>query len=74
MAKRKTNTQAIARLMDYSNHGALMQAFILEAIRRYAEQCEKAGADHFESPLLCGAAWVGCATEARTTLEAHLKG
>jgi len=74
MAKRLTNTQMIKRLMDFSRHGALMQPFILEAIRRYAEQCEAAGAAHFDSDLLHGAAWVGCAIEARETLEAHLKG
>jgi len=70
--KPQTNVQVVKRLMEYSNHGAIMQPFVLEAIRRYAEQCIAAGPAHFDSPMLHGAAWVGCAKEARAALIEHL--
>lgn len=74
MSKRLTNDQVLARLMKFSRSGALMQAFIIEACRRYAEACAEAPAETFDSPLLHGAAWKACAVELRDTLEAHLKG
>lgn len=67
----ETNEQFVLRLMRFSDHGALMQAFILEALRRYAEQCVKAGPEVFESPLLSGKAWHGTAQEALKELEAR---
>ena len=54
--KQKTNVQFIRHLMETSRHGALMQAFVLEAIERYAVLCSKAGAEAFDSSLLSGAA------------------
>jgi len=65
------NAAFVARLMSFSDHGALMQAFVLEALRRYADQCVKAGPDVFESPLLSGKAWHGCAKELQAELVAR---
>ena len=36
-AKRKTNIQVVTDLMTHSKQGVLMQAFIIEAIAKYAE-------------------------------------
>ena len=69
--KQKTNVQFIRHLMETSRHGALMQAFVLEAIERYAMLCSKAGAEAFDSSLLSGAAWHGCAVEVAEGLRQH---
>ena len=36
--KRKTNIELVTDLMTHSKQGVLMQAFIIEAIAKYAEQ------------------------------------
>jgi hypothetical protein len=72
MARRKTNTQFITRLMEYARSGPLMQAFVLEAVSKYADRCAAADPSDFDSPLLNGAAWHACAVEAQQTLKDHL--
>jgi hypothetical protein len=37
MAHPKTNVEFITQVMTFSQHGALMQAFVMEALRSYAE-------------------------------------
>lgn len=71
--KRLTNTQMLTQLMEFAKAGPLMQAFILEAIGRYAKECAKQDPAVFDSPILVGAAWHSCAVEARDTIEKHLK-
>ncbi|QNM95494.1 hypothetical protein [Chitinimonas koreensis] len=63
----------VVDLMDFSNSGALMQAFILTAVQQYAEQCIEAGATAFDTGYLNGHAWIACATEANAEISAHLK-
>lgn len=58
-----TNDKFVAHLMNFSRHGALMQVFILEAMRKYADACKAADPATFDSPLLSGKAWHGCAVE-----------
>lgn len=64
----KTNVEFVTELMEFSNHGALSQVFIIEAIRRYAEACsERRISDNgFISPD----AWQGVAREIRDKLVA----
>jgi ribosomal protein S12 methylthiotransferase accessory factor YcaO len=69
--KQRTNVQFIRHLMEYSRHGALMQALVLEAIERYATQCAQADAQTFDASLLSGAAWRGCAVEVVEGLRQH---
>lgn len=38
---RETNVEFVTRLMEFSPTGALSQAFIIEAIGRYADECVK---------------------------------
>ena len=59
--KLETNEDLVVRLMNFNPTGALCQAFIIEAIRRYAEQCSTEPAATFHSAFLNGAAWVKCA-------------
>lgn len=37
-AKRKTNVQIVKSIMEYSDYGAIVQVFIMDAIRKQAEQ------------------------------------
>lgn len=69
---RKTNTQFITDLMEFAKSGPLMQAFVLEAISKYAERCAEADPSVFDSPLMNGTAWHRCAVEARAALKSHL--
>lgn len=71
-AKRQTNVAMLRRLMEFSKNGALMQAFVLTAIDKYAQQCMQAGAEKLDTPLVSGRAWVACAQEAQQTVAAHL--
>lgn len=70
--QRKTNVEFITHLMEYSKHGALMQAFIIQAIEQYSEQV-KAGIPEDAKPepaeeghvsfAVHPQAWRGCAVE-----------
>lgn len=72
MPKHKTNTQVVRGLMEFAKSGPLMQAFVIEALRRYADQCAAADPAVFDSPLMSGRAWHACAVEAQQTLAQHL--
>lgn len=71
-AHRQTNTEWLTDLMDFSKAGPLMQAFVLEAIAKYAKRCAEAESSTFDSPMLSGTAWQRCAVEAQTALAKHL--
>lgn len=60
---RTTNTEFVTELMEFSKHGALMQAYILMALQIYSEQVAATGTEHFENGFVNGQAWVGCANE-----------
>ncbi len=70
---RKTNTQFVTELMEFSKTGALMQAFVITAIEKYAEQCIKAGPATFDSPLMSGEAWHATAKEAQERLQENYR-
>ena len=60
----KTNEEFLEELMMFSEHGALIRIFIIEAIRNYAEEVAanpvpKEDGNSFISQI----AWHGCATE-----------
>ena len=73
--RRMTNTERLTHMMEYSRAGALKQAFIIEAIRRYAEQCKDISpAQWGEAQLMVNReAWQICARECLQELEEHLK-
>lgn len=70
--QQKTNEQFMADLMAFSEVGALMQAFVLTAIEKYADACIASGPETFDSPMLYGAAWVKAAREAKRRVQSHL--
>jgi len=73
MASHQTNTEAVIELMDWAKSGPLMQAFVIEAISRYARECAEHAPEVFDSPMLNGRAWHRCAVEAKEAMERHLK-
>ena len=62
--KRKTNIQLVTDLMTHSKQGVLMQAFLIEAIAKYAEQTKVAPAWSTDNTFISEAAWRACADEA----------
>lgn len=71
--KNQTNVQMIKQGMEYSDYGALSQAFVIEAIAKYAAQVAQHPASVFDSGLLSGAAWKGVAKEWQDRIDAHIK-
>ena len=61
MSERKTNTELIVELMEYSPTGALAQVFILEAVRRYAKKVASADPAEIDYGVISGEAWVATA-------------
>ena len=65
---RTTNVEFVTELMEYSNHGVFMQAFILEALDNYTQRV-LASPPLPESSLIPDAVWRGCAEELQTKLK-----
>lgn len=66
--KTQTNVQLVKHMMEHSSQGALMQAFCIEAIRRYAELTSKAP-DWDKEAFISQDAWRACAKEALTAID-----
>ena len=62
--KHKTNIQLVTDLMSHSQQGALMQAFIIEAISKYSEQTKVSPPWSTDNTFISEAAWRACADEA----------
>jgi hypothetical protein len=62
--KHKTNAQFITDLMSHSQQGALMQAFLIEAIHAYSKQTKVAPPWSTDNAFISEAAWRACADEA----------
>jgi hypothetical protein len=67
--KNETNTKFIVRVMEQASTGPLMQAFVLEAVRRYSADilATETPADA-ETGFISWAAWHACAAEAGQAL------
>lgn len=61
MNRCESNVEFISRVMDNSRHGALMQAFVIEAVARYAEEVSEA--DLPENCFISPVTWKDCAKE-----------
>lgn len=68
--KLRTNEDLVRDLMTNSRHGTLAQAFVIEAITRYADQCAAADPKTFDSGMLNGVAWVSIAQEIKGKCDA----
>jgi len=66
---RETNTKFIVRIMEQSSTGALMQAFVLEAMRNYAADILAIETPpDAETGFISWNAWRACAAEADQAL------
>ena len=70
--KHKTNVQLINDLMTHSQQGVLMQAFIIEAIAKYAEQTKVAPPWSVDT-FISEASWRACADEALDAINNRSK-
>ena len=71
--KRKTNGMFIHDLMCDSQQGALMQAFVIEAIHAYSKQTKVAPPWSTNNAFISEAAWRACADEALEAINNRSK-
>lgn len=67
--KHKTNGMFIHDLMCDSQQGALMQAFVIEAIHAYSKQTKVAPPWSTDNTFISEAAWRACADEALVAIN-----
>jgi hypothetical protein len=71
--KQETNEQFVARIMKFSQHGALMQLFVLDALGKMADKvAESTPADYPENCFVHPESWIGVAKELQAALNEHL--
>lgn len=63
-----TNVEFVTELMEFSAHGALIQAFVLQALQQYAQRVAALDPQALDTPMVSGHAWHGCAVEVRDKL------
>lgn len=67
--KRTTNVEFIVELMEFSNNGALIQAYVLEALRIYSESVVQNQDQIPEEGFISRKLWVSCAEEILAKLK-----
>jgi hypothetical protein len=67
--KRPTNVEFVTELMEFSNKGPIIQAYVLEALRLYSESVVANQEQIPEDGFISRAVWVGCAQEVLAKLE-----
>lgn len=69
---RKTNAQVVSNIMNYSQYGAMSQAFVMNALLTSAEAVVAGGAEAMpKGSFISPEVWVGVATEIRDKIQAH---
>ncbi len=63
-----SNVEFVTELMEFSAHGALIQAFVLQALQQYAQRVAALDPQALDTPMVSGHAWHGCALEVRDKL------
>lgn len=67
-----TNVELVTELMEFSAHGALIQAFVMQALQQYATRVAAMDPEALDTPMVSGRAWHGCAVEVRDKLARRL--
>ncbi|CAN7595258.1 hypothetical protein [Variovorax paradoxus] len=67
-----TNAEFVTDLMQFSAHGALIQAFVLQALDAYSQRVAATTPEALDTPFVSGHAWHGCALEVRRKLAHRL--
>ena len=73
MGRRQTNIEFITNLINFSRSGPLMQAFVLEGLRTYAQEIMMADPEELGNALISGHSWQLCAKEYLEKIGEHLK-
>ncbi len=68
----ETNDALVTRIMNFCPYGALSQAFIIEAIARYADLIADEKTVIPDTPLMRGAAWKCTGQWVKSELDKHL--
>lgn len=71
MAKEKTNVQFLTHLMNYSQQGALMQAFVMTALEAYAKEVVATEPWDDKKSMVRHESWKKCADEVLAGLDEH---
>ncbi len=79
MPEPMTNLDCLTQIMNFSRHGALAQAFVMDALSKHAahiagmplDELKKRFGDH---PMISAEAWQSVAREIHEALEAHFAG
>lgn len=69
MTSKLTNVEFVVELMEHSAHGALIQAFVIQALEQYARRVAETDPQALDTPMVSGHAWHGCAVEVRDKLS-----
>lgn len=69
-----TNVEFVTELMEFSAHGALIQAFVMQALEQYAKRVAAMTPEALDTPMVSGHAWHGCAVEIRDKLASRRSG
>ncbi|KPU88106.1 hypothetical protein APR50_42680 [Variovorax paradoxus] len=64
-----TNVEFVTELMEFSAHGALIQAFVMQALEQYAKRVAATNPEALNTPMVSGHAWHGCALEVQRKLK-----
>lgn len=67
-----TNVEFITELMEFSAHGALIQASVVQGLEQYAKRVAAMTPQALDTPMVSGHAWHGCAVEVRDKLARRL--
>lgn len=70
--KQRTNVQCVTDLMEFSQHGALAQLFVVDALMKHAALVAAAEPAALDTGFISGAAWRNVAREILGKLKAHL--
>lgn len=70
--KHETNEAFVVRIMNYCPFGALSQAFIIEAIARYADLIADENTVIPDSPWMRGAVWKCTGQWVKSEMDKHL--
>jgi hypothetical protein len=70
----KTNTEFVTHLMEFSDHGALMQLAVIDALDKWSDRVIKHEEElmkQLEGSMIHGPAWIETAREMRKKLDQH---
>lgn len=73
-AKHESNCEFLDRIMNFGcPTGALIQAFVMQAIEQYARNVIAAPPESMDSPIMSGATWQKTAKFALAEIEKHFE-